>query len=418
MSKPDKRRVGLQRKVSSVFKGVAIPGGERTGEPSPVPTDDVISTDAMQENGRIPTVQQCDEDRSPSISPEPEATQIPVSEGPSPVEKPADDIDPKVKAESVSPVSKTPQTAQSSLMKKLAQSAEPADTAVCPPSISAESEVAQTSATEQTVPDTAGDSAVQGPINTQTQQGSLMKTLAQSGESANEAVCDNTADMPLPTTPKRETSLDHRLKNDPKPPPASTAQNKHPLADSFVDGEEGGGFLQQIKEKLMPSEEEGGSAKNKVMVMLVPVLAIVMIFMFRQVLQKSPGKASAAGKKDKKVVAAAELSGEIEWKIPDPLPVMTRDPLQLPQLQRTENSDQATGPMNPGQGEDTTAAQIRAGVVNVRDIVYSEDKASALIGNRIVYAGSKIDGVTIVKINRDSVEFESNGETWVQRLRD
>jgi len=50
--------------------------------------------------------------------------------------------------------------------------------------------------------------------------------------------------------------------------------------------------------------------------------------------------------------------------------------------------------------------------------VYSEDKATALVGNQIVRAGSRINDVTIVKINRDSVEFERNGETWVQKVRD
>jgi len=50
--------------------------------------------------------------------------------------------------------------------------------------------------------------------------------------------------------------------------------------------------------------------------------------------------------------------------------------------------------------------------------VYSEDKPSVVIGNRIVHVGDKINGVTIARINKDSVEFEKDGETWVQRVRD
>jgi hypothetical protein len=426
MSKSDKQRVGLQRKVSSVFKGVAIPGKKHTGEPSglsPVPTDDngVTLPEAMPENGLIPKIRRSEEGISPSIPVEPETMQSPASEDPEPIEKAADNVDPKKTAEPAPPLSKTPQTAQSSLMKRLAQSDEPEDVVVSSQSsVEEEPEVAQASANEKAVCDKSGDSVQQAPNKQKTPQSSLMKRLAQSEEPANETVSDNKADLPLPKTPKREPSLNHKLKKDRKPEasPVSTAQNKHPLADQFADAAGEEGFLQRIKEKLIPSEAEGGSAKDKVMVMLVPILAIVMVFMFRNVLIKSPNKASAAKKKDEKVVAAVMSGDEIEWKIPDSLPLMTRDPLQLPQQNDTENPDEVAGPTNPEQETATTAAQIRSGVVNVRTIVYSEDKASALIGDQIVYAGSKIDGVTIVKINRDSVEFESNGETWVQKVRD
>jgi hypothetical protein len=340
-----------------------------------------------------------------------------MSEDPISVEKSADNVDPGKTADSAPPVSKTQQTAQSSLMKKLAQSE---DAGVFTPSASVKPEVTQASANGKTVSDKAGDSAEQAPNKKQTPQSSLMKRLAQSDEPANEAVSDNKADIPLPKTPKREPLLNHKLKKDRKPEasPVTTAQNMHPLADQLADAVDEQGFLQRIKEKLIPSEEEGGSAKDKVMVMLIPILAIVMVFMFRHVLIKSPDKASAAKKKDEKVVAAVKSGDEIEWKIPDPLPVMNRDPLQLSENNDKENTDDVAGPANPEQEIVTTAAQIRNGSVNVRTIVYSEDKASALIGDQIVYAGSKIDNVTIVKINRDSVEFESNGETWVQKVRD
>ena len=422
MSKPDKQRVGLQRKVSSVFKGVAIPGKKSPGEPSPVPTDDngVTSLEAMTENERIPAIRRREEGSSPLISPEPEATQSPISEDPISVDKAADNVDPKKSADSALPVSKTQQTEQISLIKKLAQSEEPEDVSSFASSATAKSEVSQASANEKTVSDKTGDFAQQIPNTKQMPQSSLTKRLAQSDEPANEGVSDSKPDVPLPKTPKREPSFNHKLKNDHKPEASTvtTAQNKHPLADQLADVVDEGGFLQRMKEKLIPSEAEGGSAKDKVMMMLVPVLAIAMIFMFRNVLIKSPGKASAAKKKDEKVVAAVVSGDEIEWKIPESLPVMTRDPLQLPENNDMENPDEVAGPTNPEPETVTTAAKIRNGIVNVRTIVYSEDKASALVGDQIVYVGSKIDGVTIVKINRDSVEFESNGETWVQRVRD
>ncbi len=52
---------------------------------------------------------------------------------------------------------------------------------------------------------------------------------------------------------------------------------------------------------------------------------------------------------------------------------------------------------------------------------YSKDKQSAVINNKIiVYEGDTIDGVTIVKIYRDRVEFEKKGPdgkiTWIQKI--
>jgi uncharacterized membrane protein len=55
--------------------------------------------------------------------------------------------------------------------------------------------------------------------------------------------------------------------------------------------------------------------------------------------------------------------------------------------------------------------------VAIKGILYSEDNPSALIGETIVAEGDIIDGVKVVKINRDTVEFEKDGEKWTQRAR-
>ena len=54
----------------------------------------------------------------------------------------------------------------------------------------------------------------------------------------------------------------------------------------------------------------------------------------------------------------------------------------------------------------------------VRGILYSETKASAVLGDkrRIVYEEDTIQGVTIVKIHKDKVEFVKNGQRWTQRV--
>jgi hypothetical protein len=55
--------------------------------------------------------------------------------------------------------------------------------------------------------------------------------------------------------------------------------------------------------------------------------------------------------------------------------------------------------------------------LSVKSILYSQDKSSAVIDDRIVYEGERIRGVYIKKINEDNVEFEMNGKTWTQEVK-
>ncbi len=54
--------------------------------------------------------------------------------------------------------------------------------------------------------------------------------------------------------------------------------------------------------------------------------------------------------------------------------------------------------------------------VIVTSIVYSEENASAMVSNRIVYEGDMIDGYKVVKIHRDKVEFEKNGKIFTKQV--
>ncbi len=53
----------------------------------------------------------------------------------------------------------------------------------------------------------------------------------------------------------------------------------------------------------------------------------------------------------------------------------------------------------------------------VTGILYSEDNPSAIIGGAIVKEGDMIDDVKVVKIRKNSVEFEKNGEKWTQEMQ-
>ena len=55
--------------------------------------------------------------------------------------------------------------------------------------------------------------------------------------------------------------------------------------------------------------------------------------------------------------------------------------------------------------------------VLVTSIVYSEQDASAVVSDRIVHEGDTIDGYNVVKIHRDKVEFEKDGESYTKHVK-
>lgn len=62
-------------------------------------------------------------------------------------------------------------------------------------------------------------------------------------------------------------------------------------------------------------------------------------------------------------------------------------------------------------------AAISSNKVALKGILYSEDNSSAMVGNKIVKEGDIIDGIKVVKISKDTVEFEKDGQRWTQRTK-
>jgi len=78
----------------------------------------------------------------------------------------------------------------------------------------------------------------------------------------------------------------------------------------------------------------------------------------------------------------------------------------------SKNFDELHSVSSPNNDNTTKSESETFGLVT--GICYSRDKASAVINNKtIVYEGDAIDGVTIVKIYKDKVEFTKNGKNWV-----
>ena len=151
---------------------------------------------------------------------------------------------------------------------------------------------------------------------------------------------------------------------------------------------------EKISAKLFAEKEGVDVKKQKMMVVVVPVLFVVLIFVFSKVL-RSPSRGVARPNPAGPSNATAAVDKRQQWQIPEPYPESLRDVMQF-------------------DAED--AVSITRGLVAVRGIVYSEDNSSAVVSNEIVHEGDEIAGATVVKIYKDRVEFEMNGKTWTQKV--
>ena len=53
----------------------------------------------------------------------------------------------------------------------------------------------------------------------------------------------------------------------------------------------------------------------------------------------------------------------------------------------------------------------------VSGIVFSDDRPAAVVGNQVLYEGDVKNGVTVVKITKEQVQFEKNGRLWTQEVQ-
>ncbi len=209
-----------------------------------------------------------------------------------------------------------------------------------------------------------------------------------------------------PTPPSPRAEKPHR----PEKPAAKAAQPKRSDISNYVvyqDNSQAGTIKwplrHRMKTRLVAMKPSVTAARKKAMVVLLPALVIVMVFAFSRVLTTTPQETGAATKMSTPVTEEGNSDSDIGWQIPQPLSAAMTDPVELPDPEP-----------EPVQDEDQSDS---AETLKIRGIVFSKNKPSAVIGNRIVYVGDKIGDVTIVQVNKDSVVFEKAGERWIQKIR-
>jgi hypothetical protein len=158
--------------------------------------------------------------------------------------------------------------------------------------------------------------------------------------------------------------------------------------------------VQRIKDKLFAPKPGVSPARQKAMVVLVPLMFIGMVLAFYKVLGGGAGETPGPNVITPSNPIAA-TSGTIDWKIPMLYPTTLRDPMQF------KKAEVIPTPNDPDKTEK----------IEIKGILYDEENASVIIGVEILHEGDKVLGATIVKINKDNVEFEMNGKKWTQKAK-
>lgn len=166
-------------------------------------------------------------------------------------------------------------------------------------------------------------------------------------------------------------------------------------------------FLKNIKSRLLSRKQGSSSARQKVMIVAIPVLAIVLIFVFVKVLKPSKPKRRVESQVPQ-VQGQSAAPKTINWEIPKPLAGFVRDPMKFD----SGGSYQA--------GSSGSEPPLTGSEIVIRGIVHSNDKPTAVVGGHIVHEGDVIKDIVILKINKDSIDLEKAGqkktlkvgETW------
>lgn len=157
------------------------------------------------------------------------------------------------------------------------------------------------------------------------------------------------------------------------------------------------GHVAAVK-RILPDMDVSGGKRQRLMRIMAPVLFLALaVLLFRNLKSQSGGakpQPVPQGTQGSEVLTA---SIDIDWPIPEPYPDTLRDPMEA-------------------AGGWSDSSQSDAKQLNLRGILYSERKPSAIIDSRIVHEGDMVQGVRVVKINKRSVEFEAAGRSWSQQV--
>ncbi|MBN1391914.1 MAG: hypothetical protein JW947_03825 [Sedimentisphaerales bacterium] len=434
-----KYKAGLHKDVSLIFNGVSIPKNDSAQQPSSTPAaghqdhnaskspapvtpaqkPTIFGTPGQKQPVSVPPVQKPPVSETPAQKPATSATPVqkqpasvppvqkpPVSE--TPAQKPATSATPIQKQPASVPPTQKPPISNTPVQKPAAP-VPPTQKPAVPVTPAQKPPVSSTPAQKPlaSVPPVQKPPVSETPIQKQpasvplAQKMPSSETPAQRPSAPEPSVAKSPASEPpaqKPLAPSNITSTKPKSQQQSK----DAKQLKAKTAAKSAGKSQWQKKLEMVKSKLLAPKEGVSPAKQKVMVVLIPVLFIALIFVFIRVFSQ-PKK--VAGPKISATAKTAEVADDkkIEWKIPEPYPTTLRDPMQF-------------GPAVAVQ-VDQTAEMVDVSGIVIKGIVYSEINPCVIIGDKIMHQGDKVSGVTIVKIRENNVEFEANGKKWTQKVQ-
>jgi hypothetical protein len=214
---------------------------------------------------------------------------------------------------------------------------------------------------------------------------------------------------PGPTPETTRSSLVKRMSSDPSAcasTPAIQVDRPIPLSkSSTMTAKTGPSISSQVKKALFGSSKGSLDPRQKKMAGLVGVLCVVFGgVMFFSLGGVGQSKAAAADPTEEAVVQSPGTQKTVQdWTSPRPLPADLRDATSITSRQADPTGD--------------AFANSDSGELAVKGIVFSQNKPSAIINSEILTEGQTINGVTIVRITKDAVEFKSNDKQWTQQVQ-
>jgi hypothetical protein len=175
---------------------------------------------------------------------------------------------------------------------------------------------------------------------------------------------------------------------------------------SAMAAKTGPGMSSQIRKIIFGSSKGSLDAHQKKMAVLVAVLCVVFGgVMFISLGGVGQAKATAAESTTEEPAGQNPGTKKTaqDWKSPQPLPADLRDATSTVSKQTASSPDSAEVSVS--------------GDLVVKGIVFSRNKPSAIINNQILTEGETFNGVTIVKITKEAVEFKANDKQWTQQVQ-
>jgi len=382
MAKQEKRKAGLQKGISSIFKGVSIP--QKDGDREPSGTSAPVRTDYTKPKPPVLDLPKTDV---------PKAYQA-AQTLPKAAPEHTDYTEPKQPA----PQTQKPEAPKAYQDTQTLPKAAPEHSDYTEPKQPApETQIPEAQEPYQVTPSLPKAATAEQPKTEPAQQpktepAHLPKFVTDQQSNVEPAQRPKAVPVQKPkVVPVQQPKADIDKKISKKRPPVKKISRQS--------------FWQQIKNKLFQPKPGVSTTKQKAMVVMMPLLFIVLIFMlFRGgVFGTSAGHTEAYTEDTASGVGTAGDNTKIDWKIPAPYPTTLRDPMRLVPVEIPQTDEQTE-----------TGKKIE---LIVKSILYSEDNPSAVIGGRIVHEGEKIRDVNIIKISKDSVEFEMNGKRWNQKVQ-